>query len=577
MKKSPAIAIALLLCMFSMIFAQPARESLVIKPAQPSERDPFKLENGTMFSASTRSSGTKKESGVQGVAIERDSIVVDFVDALDIIRNNYVDSKRVNYGELTKSSVAAMLRTLDPHSNYFTASDYQELLSDQKSEYAGIGCTIANFVHDGISDTYITSTYPESPAARAGLRFGDKVIAVDGEKMREKSSFDVREKIRGPKGTALRITIERAADRRVQTIEIKRGIVPQPSIPDSYVLRPGVGYIEMTNGFNYTTFDELNAAFTALKTQGMTSLVLDLRDNPGGILDQAVKVAGKFLQPGQIVVSQRGRFAIDNRTLKANSKNAEDIPLVILVDKGSASASEIVAGALQDHDRALIVGQKTFGKGLVQSVIDLPHGSGLTLTTAKYYTPSGRSIQRDYSNIGNYDYFNHKVKTAQSRASRTDTGRLVYSGDGITPDEIVEYPELSDLEISLLDPMFLFAREIVTGRIQGLEDYKVTGPIRHGQRVRPSDFPDRDRLLKSFKMFLRETTTVRLTDEKFEENSKFIVTRLRYNLATAAFGSVAANQVLIENDPQVAKAIEALPRAQNLALAARKLKQKSDK
>jgi carboxyl-terminal processing protease len=560
-----------------MVIAQPAQDSLVINPARPKERDPFKLEHGVTFSASTKSPGNKRESGVQGIAIERDSIVVDFADALDIIRNNYVGSKRVNYDEMTKSSVAAMLRTLDPHSNYFTPAEYQDLLSDQKSEYAGIGCTIANFVHDGITDTYITSTYPDSPAARAGLRFGDKIIAVDGEKMSEKSSIDVRERIRGPNGTALRITIERAADRKIQTTEIKRGIVPQPSIPDAYLLRPGIGYIEMSNGFNYTTFDELNTAFTALKTQAMTALVLDLRDNPGGILEQAVKVAGKFLQPGQVIVSQRGRFAIDNRTLKANTKNAENIPLVILVDQGSASASEIVAGALQDHDRALIVGQKTFGKGLVQSVIDLPNGSGLTLTTAKYYTPSGRSIQRDYSNIGNYDYFNHKVKSAQSRASRTDTGRLVYSGDGITPDEIVDYPQLSELEIRLLDPLFLFAREVVTGRIQGLEDYKLTRPIRHGQRVRPSDFPDSERLLASFRGFLRENSAVSLSDEKLEENSKFIITRLRYNLATAAFGSIAANQVLIENDPQVAKAIEALPRAQNLALSARKSKQKSDK
>jgi carboxyl-terminal processing protease len=562
-------ALTVLFCAVSINFSQTEEKSLPQKPS-----DPFKLEKGVYFSASKTTAPKKQEWAVDSVEFERENVTADFVEALEIIRSNYVDSKRLNYNELTKSSLSSLLRTLDPHSNYFDRNEYQELLSDQHSEYVGIGCTIANYTSNGRTDTYITATYPDSSAARAGLRFGDKIIAVNGLNVSGTASLTVREQIRGQKGTSVRLTVERAATNKTETLEIKRNIVPQPSIPDAYLLRPGVGYIDLSNGFNYTTFDELNVAYKDLQEQGMKSLILDLRDNPGGILEQAVRVAGKFLQNGQVVVSQRGRFAIDNRTLKANHKGGENIPLVVLVDEGSASASEIVAGALQDHDRALIIGEKTFGKGLVQSVIDLPSGSGLTLTTAKYYTPSGRLIQRDYANVGNYDYYNHKVKAAPGQASRTDTGRMVFSGDGITPDEAIKRAELTPTEIALLDPIFLFTRELVNGRIDGFADYKVVRPLQYGQRVRPSDFAINDELLNNFKNFLKPNL---ISNQQFADHKKFIINRLRYNLATASFGSVAANQVLIEYDGQVAKAVEALPRAESLAMSARKNLQKTNK
>ena len=572
MRKTFVFALTVLFCAVSINFSQ-TDEKTLSKP----KADPFKLENGVYFSASKKSPPKQQEWAVDSVEFERENVTADFIEALDVIRANYVDSKRLNYNELTKSSLSSLLRTLDPHSNYYDANEYQDLLSDQHSEYVGIGCTIANYINNGKSDTYITSTYPDSSASRAGLRFGDKIIAVNGVNVSGTPSLTVREQIRGQKGTSVRLSVERAATKRIETIEVRRQIVPQPSIPDAYLLRPGVGYIDLSNGFNYTTFDELNVAYQDLREQGMTSLILDLRDNPGGILEQAVRVAGKFLQNGQVVVSQRGRFAIDNRTLKANHKGGENIPLVVLVDEGSASASEIVAGALQDHDRALIIGEKTFGKGLVQSVIDLPGGSGLTLTTAKYYTPAGRLIQRDYSNVGFYDYFNHKVKITQTQSSKTDTGRTVYSGDGITPDEMINKVKLTQTEISLLDSIFFFSRELVSGRIQGFEDYKVIRPIQYGQRVRPGDFAINDELLSNFRNFLSTNKFSTLTNQQFAENKKFIIARLRYNLATASFGNVAANQVLVENDLQVAKAVEALPRAESLALAARKGLQKTNK
>ena len=387
--------------------------------------------------------------------------------------------------------------------------------------------------------------------------------------------------MRGKKGTVVRLTIERADSLRVETIEIRRNRVPQPSIPAAYMLRQGIGYVSLSEGFNYTTLEELNAALNDLHGQGMTSLILDLRENPGGILEQAVRVAEKFLPPGSTIVSQRGRFPIDNRVWKSANKSAETMPLVVLVNDSSASASEIVAGALQDHDRALIVGENTFGKGLVQSVFNLPFGSGLTLTTAKYYTPSGRSIQRDYSNGNLYDYYNHKTNLTEKEkinlASKTVTGRKIFGGDGITPDEIVKDSTLNETQIALIDPLFFFAREAASGKIKGFENYTINGQIKYGHRVRPSDFPVGDELYDIFRKYVASDANWKISNEKIEAEKAYIKSRLRFNLATAAFGNVTANQVLIEEDLQIAKAVETLPRAGQLALAARKSLQKSSK
>ncbi len=533
--------------------------------------EPFRINRGSSFAASTersKSQNIKLDSEITGSgAISR-----DFTDALEIVRNNYVGGKQIDYNELTKSSITAMLRVLDPHSNYFDSAEYQDLLTDQQSEYYGIGSSIANYEKNGVYETYITSVFPDSPAFRAGLRFGDKFVAVGGVSVSGKSSSEVRDLVRGRKGTIVRLTVERAATHQNETLEIRRNRVPQPSIPDAYMIRQGVGYIDMSQGFNYTTGDELNAALADLHEQGMTSLILDLRDNPGGILDQAVKVAEKFLPTGSTIVTQRGRYKIDNRVWTSKNSRPETLPLVVLVNGGSASASEIVSGAMQDYDRALIIGEKTFGKGLVQSVINLPYDSGLTLTTAKYYTPSGRSIQRDYSNGSLYDYYNHKInlsdKDRLNLASKTVTGRKVYGGDGIMPDENVKSQNFTATEIALLDPLFFFSSELLNGRIKGFENYKFSGQIKFGQRVRPADFPITDELLAAFERFAKNDAKISADD--VQDEKAFTKLHLRYNLATAADGNVAANQVLIEDDSQVAKAVQTLPRAGQLALSARK-------
>ena len=559
------------------VFSQTAPRTV----SQLPEIEPFKITSGSSFSASIPQTGETVFQNGGEPKTNGNVISEDFADALAIIAKNHVDGKRLDYNELTKSSLTAMLRTLDPHSNYFDSAEYEELLTDQQSEYFGIGASIVNYQKDGVFDTFITSVFPDSPAFRAGLRFGDKILAVNGKKVTGENSADVRDKVRGKKGTIAKLTVERAETNKVETVEIRRNRVPQPSIPDAYLLRQNIGYVDMTEGFNYTTMEELNVALADLHEQGMKSLILDLRGNPGGILEQAVRVAEKFLPAGSTVVSQRGRLPIDNRIWKSGNKSAEAIPLVVLVDEGSASASEIVAGAMQDYDRALIIGENTFGKGLVQSVINLPYGAGLTLTTAKYYTPSGRSIQRDYSNGNIYDYFNHKISLTEAEknklANKTVTGRKIYGGDGITPDEIVKNAELNFSQTALLDPLFFFTREIAGGRVKGFESYKINGSIQYGHRIRTSDYSVSDELFIAFKKFTATNRNWTNLQTTLDAQKSFIKTRLRYNLATAAFGSVAANQVLIEEDLQIAKAVEALPRAQLLASNAKKIRQNSGK
>ncbi|MFN3329625.1 MAG: S41 family peptidase, partial [Pyrinomonadaceae bacterium] len=332
----------------------------------------------------------------------------------------------------------------------------------------------------------------------------------------------------------------------------------------------GIGYVDMTTGFSFTTSDELEKALKSLKKQNLSGLILDLRNNPGGVLEEAVKVAEKFIGYGQVIVSQRGRSSADNRLWKSSNRNPENLPVVVLVNRYTASASEIVAGALQDHDRALIVGENTFGKGLVQTVFSLPSGSGLTLTTAKYYTPSGRLIQREYSVERLYDYYRHKIdyKPDSKQARKTITGRIVYGGNGIMPDEIVQTQNLTKVQTKLLDPAFFFVRDMINGRIPGLEAYKWVSLPKFGHRIQPNDFPPSDILFTAFRNYLKRTWPDLLSDAESEK--KFLILRLKYNLAIAMFGVVTANQVLIESDPQVEKAILNLPKSLMLAQAAQR-------
>jgi carboxyl-terminal processing protease len=504
-------------------------------------------------------------------------VTEDFEEALKLVQDNYVDGRKLDYNSVFKSSIQGMLRSLDPHSNYFDREEFDELKTDQRSEYFGIGASIQNYAVGDDVETFITATFESAPASRAGLRFGDRIVEVDGVKMSGKTSVDVRDKIRGPRGSVVKLTLERAEDKRIQKIDITRDAVPQPSIPDAYILKPGVGYIDMTRGFNYTTTDELQDALERLHAKGMNSLVLDLRNNPGGFLDQAIHVAEVFLKNGQLILTQKGRNGFRDNTYESRNSSPDLTPLVILINENTASASEIVAGAMQDHDRALIVGQTSFGKGLVQSIIPLEYGAGLTLTSAKYYTPSGRLIQRDYSNGGFYDYYTHgglnrpnqKGGTAKPAGpeKKTDTGRAVFGGGGISPDESINPRTMNLAQRRLLSPAFNFARELVNGRIRGFDSYRVQHDIDFLHELQPDDMRITEALFKAFKDFATSDPSLKMPEALLDHNRSFIELELRFNIVTAAYGRSVADRVFITtDDPQVAKAVDVLPKARDLAM-----------
>ena len=488
--------------------------------------DPFQLERGSTFTAS--SSGKRRTAP----ATLASSLITDIREALALINQNHV--ARPANSDLTRSSVDAMLKSLDPHSSYYDRNEYTELLSEQRSEYFGTGSSIADYERGGKIETYVLSVFPATAAERAGLRFGDRIVAVNGRPAEGAGSSVIRDMLRGPRGTSVAITLERAG--APFTVSLRREKIPQKTVTDHFVLGDGVGMIRMPDGFSFTSVAEFDAAFKQLKAEGMTSLVLDLRGNPGGILEQSIKIAEKFLPEGSLIVSQRGRFAIDNRIWRSANRSPETLPVVVMVDADSASAAEVIAGALQDNDRAIIVGEKTFGKGLVQSVIDLPSGGGLTLTTARYFTPSGRSLQRDYQHNGAYDYYNHVPGTAvATKPSLTRTKREVYGGDGITPDIKVPAEAVTRERLALLDPIFHYVREKAANSL--------TVP----------DFPE----------FARTGWGVR--DSVITRNDEFIKLRIAHDLELASGGSVKASRVLLKSNHQVARAVQAMPQAVSFA------------
>ena len=311
--------------------------------------DPFVIEKGSAFSASSpRSTAAPRSATVAS------SILTDVQDAIEIIRTNYAASgRKVKDADLTKSSIASMLRSLDPHSNYYDKQEYEELLGDQQSEYFGTGSTIVSYERDKRLQTYIISTFPGTASERAGLRFGDRITAVDGKDVTLLSSLEIRDMIRGPRGTTVRITVDRNGSQL--TFSLRRDRVAQPTVTNAFLVESGTGLIEMSDGFSFTSYAEFDAAFRELKRNGMTSLVLDLRGNPGGILEQSIKIAEKFLPEGSLIVSQKGRMSNDDRIWRSANRRPETLPIVVLVDGDTASASEVIAGALQDNDRAVIV------------------------------------------------------------------------------------------------------------------------------------------------------------------------------------------------------------------------------
>lgn len=544
-------------------------------------------QNGSVRRQPTTPSEPSTSAGAPGSrarvnGVTSATVKTDLSEALSVIENNYIDGKKLDYNSVFKSSISGMLTSLDPHSTYFDPVEFATFKTEQRSEYFGIGATIGDLHQGEDVSTHIRATFEDAPAQRAGLRFGDRIVAVDGQSMKGKTYPEVRKFLLGARGTVVKVTVEHPSTGKTETVTITRDAVSLPSVPQSYMLRPGVGYVSMT-GFNLTTSAEFQAALEDLHKRGMNTLVLDLRGNRGGLLIQAVRVANIFLQRGQLIVKQQGRIKDATQPFHAQNDSPDPVPLVVLVNGESASAAEIVAGALQDHDRALIVGENTFGKGLVQLPIQLEYDSALLLTIAKYFTPSGRLIQRDYSNSGFYDYYTrggvsvNREPTAQPAGpeTHTDVGRTVYGGGGIAPDEPVKGGKVTPAEFRLTDSIFAFALELANGRVAGFENYKVNKAIEYGHDLQPTDFPVTEALIREFKKFVVAKSVFKVTPEQLERARPFVERQLRYDLTTAAYGTTTALQVINERDPQIARAVDALPRARELAQAARRAKARS--
>ena len=510
--------------------------------------------------------------------VTSETIESDVAEALSLIEQNHVDGKKLDYNDLFKASIDSMLHTLDPHSNYFDAKETEQFRTDQSSRYFGIGATIGDLsdVNGNVIATYIKATFDGAPAHRAGLSYGDKILEVNGVSMLGKPFSDVRNHLRGPRGTVAKLTVEKYGTGKRETVEIIRDAVAQPSISEAYMIRPGVGYINMSGGFNQTTFTEFRQAMADLKAQGMEQLVIDLRNNGGGLVNQAYYVANTFIGKGQTIFTQKGRLDGAADTYPSTNATPDETPLVVLVNRNTASASEILAGALQDHDRALIVGENSFGKGLVQNPYQLEYGSMLLLTIAKYETPSGRLIQRDYSTGDLYDYYTkggtyreeNNNSTQKGPETKTDSGRIVYGGGGIMPDEVVKPQILSNesvrIQQKLVNPVFAFSLDLAYGKIPGFEPYKVDKPIKFDYDIKTKDFEITENIYQAFKTYAVQKYKV--PANQIDREKEFVLRTLRTELVTAAYGSQTSFQVFNEYDNQLLRAIELLPKAKQLAI-----------
>ena len=475
---------------------------------------------------------------------------------LALVEDNSVS--KVESKDMVENAIQGMLHTLDPHSNYLNREAYSEMKDEQRGSFHGLGIQITKRGPD--KPLTILAPIDGTPAAKAGLQPGDVISKIEGQDTIELTVQDAVRKLKGEKGTKVTITIQRPGEEDSAPFDVTlvRDEIPTKSLAHSFMVQPGVGLIRISN-FTSTTTAELDDAIEALKAKGMDRLILDLRSNPGGLLDQAVGVSSRFIPEGKLVVYTRGRIPGSDQDYTAKGDERTDVPLVVLVDHSSASASEIVSGAIQDHDRGLVVGVTTFGKGLVQRVIPLRDGGALALTTAKYYTPAGRLIQRDYTDLDDYfldpelegDTPAPETSLSGREQRKTDSGRIVYGGGGITPDYIVPNEK---------EPLVLSRMR----RENQLFDFAVKYVARHPQ-LKP-DFAVDDAMLKSFKEFLTQRK-FRLEDGAFEQSRKAIETRLRSQIARVKWGAEAETRVLAEGDPQVQKAMTLFEEAAKLAQA----------
>jgi carboxyl-terminal processing protease len=533
--------------------------SLLGQKAELPRSTDFDISPGRSFSAST---GKPKTPVKQPVLYS--SVLTDVSEAMSVIARNHAGGSKLKIEKLAESSLKEMLRVLDPHSRFYAPSEYSDLAGEHNSEFLGTGMTIAEYGTGEAFGVYIIGVTPGTAAADKGLRFGDKIVSVNGRSVKDLTATGVRELIRGPQGTSVTVEVERVGSTAKKSVSLRRERISQSSIGETMMLPDNVGYIGLTRGFGFTTAAEFGSAMADLKGKGMRSLIIDLRGNGGGIFASAVEIAEYFLPAGSVIVSQSGRNPRDTQTWRSANRLPEQMPVVVLVDGNTASASEILAGALQDNDRALIIGERTFGKGLVQNVYDLDGGSGIALTAARYYTPAGRSIQRDYTDVGLYDYFNHTDKAdlidRSANAVTTLTNRTVYGGNGIAPDVNVAAQHFDKVSFAIFDAAFYFVRDRFHGGSEAQVE-EMRRRILFGEEIAD------DVSVADLGQYAKEKAGIDVltTDAK---RLVEIRQQLRYNIALAVMGVEYAEKVQIANDPNISAATENMPRAMQLAKAA---------
>jgi carboxyl-terminal processing protease len=486
-----------------------------------------------------------------------------FTAALSAIETNYVD--KVESDNLVYGAIRGMLSTLDPHSSFFTPREYAQMRERQEGRYYGIGIQIVTIDRDITANR----VFEGSPAFKKGIRRGDIISQIMGEDAKGWTTEQAMVKLRGPKGTEVRIEIKRRGYEQAIPLQLTRDEVYIPTVPAYFMIDGTTGYIQLRD-FGENTDRDLKHALRELASKGMRRLLLDIRDNPGGPLDQAIKVSNEFLPRSRMIVYTRGRVQNSDQDYRATEETEfADIPIVVMANRNSASASEIVTGALQDHDRAYIVGETTFGKALVQSIYRVSGGAGLALTTAHYYTPSGRLIQRPWDTTFD-EYLSYQLKDQEverphnaSDLKRTDAGRPVYSGGGIEPDKRVVGP------IDGFNPG-RFGR-ILNAR-QAFENYaqKFTaeGDTRiaqasNGRKVVKANFVVDDTMLADFREQLK-TDRLKIDEEGFQKDIDFIRAMIRFRIDEVVFGVADAQRHLVEVEPQAQVALSMFGEAQKL-------------
>ena len=472
----------------------------------------------------------------------REHLVNLYSQVLDLAEKHYAD--QIDVEKSIHASLRSMLKTLDPHSNFFDAKQFAQFREDQRGNFYGLGIIISM----RNAKPTVNSPIPGTPAFRLGIRSGDVIAKIEGSPTDGLDIQAVVEKLRGPRGTVVNISVDRAGIPKLLDFAIIRDEIPHHSVPFAFFFRPGIGYIKL-NTFNETTNREVQQSLEELGPE-LEGLIFDLRSNPGGYLQAAIQVADKFLKKGQKVLITDGRTPGAKQSYEApRGSGGVLFPLVVLINTGSASASEIVAGAIQDHDRGLLVGETSFGKGLVQTVFPLDNGSGVSLTTAKWHTPSGRLIQRDYANHSYIDYYYARTKDPGKRqVYYTDSGREVYGGGGITPDFEVKAKKINEFQLLLTSRgmIFSFIRAYNADHPTVEQNFKVTPEI-----------------LEEFRTYLTSQKLI-YKESDFTDNTDFIKSQMRFEYVLSRVGQAEARKVFLETDPQFAKALEVLPQAKAL-------------